>query len=288
MLISRGVNAEPSTAAADVLMRTIPSTGEEICALGLGTYNGLMAPDLSDQSLSPRQQVLKIFFDAGGRLVDTAPSYGNAEQVIGILSQKLDINHELFIATKVLERDEPSALRSYERSFEVLKRDKLELMQVHSLMEWDAHLKTLRDWKERGKWRYIGVTHYQDHAHEELERVIRRDKPDFLQTNYSIAEPKAAERLLPVAKDLGVAVLINRPFAAGELFNAVKSKSFPDFARGFATSWAQAFLKFVLANDAVTCAIPATKNPNHCRDNMGAAAGRLPDAKELRRLATVL
>ncbi len=266
-------------------MRKIPSSGEEIPVIGLGTYAGLMAPDLKEETLAPRQEVLRLFHEAGGRLVDTAPSYGNAEEVTGILSTKLGLNDKLFFAPKVLEEGgEADGLRSYQRSLDSLKRDKLEVMQCHNFIGWDAHLKTMRQWKENGKFRYIGVTHYQDHAHEELERIIKRDKVDFLQINYAVTERKAADRLLPAAKDLGIAVLINRPFAAGQLFKRLKDKPLPEFVKPFASSWAQAMLKFVIANDAVTCVIPATSNPQHLTDNVGAGRGRLPDKGELEQL----
>jgi diketogulonate reductase-like aldo/keto reductase len=244
-----------------------------------------MPREISEQTLAPLAEVLKTFFDAGGRVVDTAPSYGTAETVVGLLSTRLGINEKLFLATKVLEHGEAAGIASMQRSFERLKRgDNLDLMQCHNFTDWDTQSKTMRQWKDQGKLRYIGVTHYQDHAHEQLEQILKRDKPDFLQINYSAAEPKAAQRLLPAAKDLGVAVLINRPFAGGSAFKSVQSKPLPDFVKPFAQSWAQAMLKFALAHDAVTCVIPATSKPDHMRDNLGAGLGRLPDADECRKL----
>lgn len=261
-----------------MMKRKIPSTGEEIPVIGLGTYGGMMTKDVTDATLAPKEQVFKILYEAGGRLIDTAPSYGNAEEVIGIVTTKTGLNDKLFFATKVLEQDgEEAGLKSYRRSFDRLKRSgKMELMQCHNFILWDTHLKTMRQWKEQGKFRYIGVTHYQDHAHAELETIIKRDKPDFLQINYSAAEPKAADRLLPAAKDLGIAVLINRPFAAGEILRRMKDKPLPEPMKPFATSWAQALIKFVLANEAVTCVIGATGNPDHMRDNVQAGFGDLP------------
>ncbi len=289
LVASAAVIAVGRVATADdaqqQLMRKIPSTGEMIPAMGLGTFNGLMSPDLSEANLSPRREVLKRFYEAGGRLVDTAPSYGNAEEVIGILSEQLKLNDKLFFATKVLERGgEADGIASYQRSMQRLKRDKLELMQCHNFIGWETHLKTLRQWKEQGKFRYIGVTHYQNHAHEELERIIRRDKVDFLQINYSAGEPESAQRLLPVAKDLGVAVIVNRPFAGGGLMKKLQDRPLPDFAKAFAPSWPVALLKFVLANDAVTVAVPATSNPDHLADNMRAGVGPLPSADDCRKL----
>jgi diketogulonate reductase-like aldo/keto reductase len=286
--------AQPATAPAPggaetMLLRKIPSTGESVPAVGLGTWNALNPRDVNEKTLAPLTQVLQVFFESGGRVVDTAPSYGTAEEVVGILAQKLGMTEKLFFATKVLEHNEADGIRSFERSFQRLKRTgKIDLMQCHNFIDWPTQLKSMRKWKDEGKFRYIGVTHYQDHAHEELERIIKRDKVDFLQTNYSIAEPAAAKRLLPAAKDAGVAVLINRPFEAGGLFRAARTKPLPDFVKPFAASWAQAFLKFVLANDAVTSVIGATGNPEHMRDNLRAGFGPLPDGDQLKRLTAAL
>jgi len=186
----------------------------------------------------------------------------------------------------VLEKEggAEAGIRSFERSFQRLQRDKstkkIEVMQCHNFIEWDVHLPTMRKWKEEGKFRYIGVTHYQNHAHEQLERIIKRDKIDFLQINYSAPEPQAGDRLLPAAKDLGMAVLINRPFVGGNEVRKAQQRPLPDFCKPFVSSWAQVMLKFVLANDAVTCVIPATGNVEHMKDNMQAGVGRLPDRGE--------
>jgi diketogulonate reductase-like aldo/keto reductase len=280
-----GAFAAEAMQPSAMLKRKIPSTGEEIPVLGLGTYLALMTRDLNPDALALKAQVVKLLFDAGGRVIDTAPSYGNAEQVSGIVTTQLGLNDKLFMATKVLEdQGEQAGLLSYRRSLEHLKRDKLELMQCHNFIRWDEHFKTMRQWKEQGKFRYIGVTHFQDHAHEELERIIRRDKVDFLQMNYSVAEPNAAKRLLPAAKALGVATLINRPFAAGQILKRMNSKPLPDAMKPFAQSWAQALIKFVLTNDACTCVIGATGNPEHMRDNLKAGFGPLPDAQACRAL----
>ena len=272
--------------AGEMLTRKIPSSGEVLPAVGFGTYAAMMTDNMSEATINGKAEVLKAFYDAGGRVVDTAPSYGNAEQVIGITSTKLGLNEKLFITTKVLERGGGAALgiKSFERSFQRLQRDKstkkIEVMQCHNFIDFDVHLPTMRKWKEEGKFRYIGVTHYQNHAHEELERIIKRDKVDFLQVNYSAPEPQAADRLLPAAKDVGMAVLINRPFVGGDAVRKAMQKPLPDFCKPFASSWAQAMLKFVLANDAVTCVIPATGNAEHMKDNMRAGVGRLPDKSE--------
>ena len=273
-----------------MLTRKIQSSGEVLPAVGFGTYAAMMTEDMSEETLNGKADLLKAFYDAGGRVVDTASSYGNAEQVIGITSTKLGLNDKIFITTKVLEKGggAEAGIKSFERSFKRLQRDKttnkIEVMQCHNFIDWDTHLPTMRKWKDDGKFRYIGVTHYQNHAHEQLERIIKRDKVDFLQINYSVPEPQAADRLLPAAKDLGMAVLINRPFVGGDVIRKAQQKPLPDFAKAFASSWAQAMLKFVLANDAVTCVIPATGNVEHMKDNMRAGVGRLPTKDECEQL----
>jgi len=265
-------------------MRPIPSTGEQLAVIGLGTWNALNPQQVNEKTLAPLAEVVKVFFEAGGRVVDTAPSYGTAEEVSGTLAQQLGLTEKLFFATKVLEQTQKAGLDSFDRSLAQLHREKIDLMQCHNFTDWPEQLKSMRAWKEQGKFRYIGVTHFQDHAHGELERILRRDKPDFLQTNYSIAEPAAAKRLLPAAKDMGVAVLINRPFEAGNLFRTARAKPLPDFVKPYADSWAQAFLKFIIANEAVTCVIGAMGKVDHMRDNLQAGFGRLPDPGEQKRL----
>jgi len=278
------LQAQPTSAPAAMLTRKIPSTGEPLPVIGLGTWNALNPPQINEQALAPLADVMKTFFDAGGRVVDTAPSYGTAEEVTGILAQRLGLTDKLFFTTKVLEHGQAAGIQSFERSLRRLHRDKIDLMQCHNFTDWPTQLKSMRQWKEQEKFRYLGVTHFQDQAHEELEKILKRDKPDFLQTNYSIAEPAAAKRLLPAAKDLGVAVLINRPFEAGGLFRSARDKPLPDFVKPFAGSWAQAFLKFIIANEAVTSVIGATGKVDHMRDNLQAGLGRLPDATEQKQL----
>ena len=282
--------AQPGAAAETMLTRKIPTTGEVLPAMGFGTYAAMMTDDTSEATVTAKAQVLKTFYDLGGRVVDTAPSYGNAEEIVGLTSTKLGLNDELFITTKVLERGggAEAGVKSFERSFERLRRDpsskKIEVMQCHNFIDWATHLPTMRQWKDKGKFRYIGVTHYQNHAHEELERILKRDKVDFLQINYSAPEPQAEDRLLPAAKDLGVAVLINRPFVGGDVIRKAKQKPLPDFCKPFASSWAQALLKFCLAHDAVTCVIPATGKVEHMKDNMRAGYGPLPNRSECEQL----
>jgi diketogulonate reductase-like aldo/keto reductase len=266
--------------------RKIPSTDETLPAVGLGTWQTFDPPSLDDASLRPLEQVLQTFFDLGGRVVDSSPMYGKAEQVTGDLSTQLKINDRLFIAAKVWTRGKDAGVKQMEASYQKLGRakGKLDLIQVHNLVDWLTHLTTLRDWKQRGRVRYIGVTHYVASAFDQLEQIMSNESIDFVQLPYSLAMRKAEEKLLPLAKDKGIAVLVNRPFEEGALFSKVKGKELPEFARAFAGSWAEAFLKFILANEAVTSVIPATDKVTHLRDNMSAGTGRLPDENERKKL----
>ncbi len=281
-------DAQPATQAHAMFTRKIPSSGELIPVVGLGTWNALNPATLDDASLKPLEEVLRIFHDHGGRVIDTAPSYGSAEEVTGILLDRMKLSDKMFIATKVLERGAEAGLGSFNRSLQRLKRQKIEVMQVHNFTDWKTMLPLLREWKQKGAFRYIGVTHYQDHAHDELEAIIKADKPDFLQLNYSVAERTAEKRLLPAAKDNGTATLINRPFASGGLIRSVNAKPLPDFVKPFASTWAEALLKFVLAKESVTCILPATKNPKHMQENVQAGFGRLPTQDEREKLAAAV
>jgi diketogulonate reductase-like aldo/keto reductase len=288
VIASHVASAQPATQSQSMLSRKIPSSGESMPVVGLGTWNAFNPEKLDDASLKPLEEVLRIFYDAGGRVIDTAPSYGSAEEVTGILTNRMGLSDKVFIATKVLERSKEAGEGSFNRSLQRLKRQKIELMQVHNFTDWKTMLPLLREWKQRGTFRYIGVTHYQDHAHDELEAIINADKPDFLQLNYSIAERDAEKRLLPAAKDNGTATLINRPFASGGLIRSVSAKPLPDHVKPYASTWAEALLKFVLADEAVTCVIPATKNPKHMQENVRAGFGRLPTQAEREKLAAAV
>ena len=273
-----------AASGAVMIQRTIASSGEKVPAVGMGTWQTFDPPDLSPGSLQPLEDVLGIFYEAGGRVVDSSPMYGSSERVTGLLSKRLGVNDELFIATKVWTSGESQGARQMERSLSELRRERLELMQVHNLVDWRTQLATLRRWKEAGRVKYIGVTHYQRSAFDELERIMKQERVDFVQLPYSIAMRAAEERLLPVAAETGTAVLVNRPFEGGSLFSRVRNRPLPEAARPFAESWGQAFLKYVLAHPAVTCVIPATSNPRHMRDNVGAGLGRLPSQEERARL----
>lgn len=267
-----------------MLTRTIPSSGEELPVIGLGTWQTFDVGS-SAAERTPLGQVLSLLVKSGGRLVDSSPMYGRSEEVIGDLARVLQLQQKLFFATKVWTHGRHAGIESMERSFARFKTDRIDLMQVHNLVDAGTHLQTMREWKAKGRFRYIGVTHYNESAFPELEKVLRSEKVDFLQINYSIGEREADQRILPLAQEKDIAVIINRPFGGGNLFNRVRSKPLPEWAAEFdCHSWAQFLLKWIIAHPAVTCAIPATNNPEHLGDNVAAGVGRLPDAKTRQRM----
>ena len=270
---------KPASAANmhEPIFRAIPKSGEKLPVIGLGTYDAFdIGNDPSDRD--PAKEVLKRFVKLGGTIVDSSPMYGRAETVIGDLSAELNINDKLWVATKVWTSGRESGIAQMNDSFRKLKREKIELMQVHNLQDAKTHLATLRDWKKSGKIKYLGVTHYRAGAYDALEQAIKSCEMDFVQLNFSIAERDAEQRILNVAADSGTAVIANRPFANGGLFGNVKGKPLPPWAAEIdCASWGQFFLKFILGHPAITCVIPATRNPKHLIDNMGAGLGRLPD-----------
>jgi aryl-alcohol dehydrogenase-like predicted oxidoreductase len=284
------VNADapaPSHAASGpgkLLMRRIPSSGESIPAIGLGT-SGPFEVGGDEGARAPLREVLQAFFAAGATLIDTSPMYSTAESVLGGLLTE-DQQLKVFIATKVWtpgsgSHGEQKGIEQMQRSMALLKHKNIELMQVHNLVDLDAHLKTLHRWKAEGKIRYMGVTHYTTSSYPDLIAIIEREKLDFVQFNYSVTTREAEKRLLPLCADKGVAVLVNRAFEDGNLFTQVQGKALPAWAAEFgAKSWAQVFLKFVLAHPAVTCVIPATGKLRNLVDNLGAATGALPDARQ--------
>ena len=234
----------------------------------------------------PLKDVLKSLVELGGRVVDSSPMYGAAESVVGDLASELAITDKLFLATKVWTSGRDAGVAQMEQSRKRLRAQRLDLIQIHNLLDWRTHLRTLREWKAAGRIRYLGVTHYTASAYDELERVLRAETLDFIQVNYSLGEREAERRILPLARDRGVAVLANRPFAEGDLFRRVRSEPVPPWAAEFdCDSWAQFFLKWILAHPAVTCAIPGTSRPQHLVDNLKAAVGKLPDAATRDRMA---
>jgi diketogulonate reductase-like aldo/keto reductase len=273
---------------ARMLTRPIPSTGEKLPVIGLGTWQVFDVGDSPDVR-QPLKEVLSRFVQLGGKIIDSSPMYGHAESVIGELTNELHLRDSLFLATKVWTTGKQAGIDSMERSLVRLQTKRIDLMQVHNLVDAGTHLATLRDWKEKGRIRYLGITHYNSSAYAEVERMLRREKLDFLQINYSILEHEAEERILPLAQEHGVAVIIHRPLGGGDLFARVRAKPLPDWAAEFdCKSWAQFLLKWTVAHPAVTCAIPATGNVRHLEDNMQAGMGRLPDSITRQRMLQLI
>jgi len=285
MAAGAAMRAGGAGASSPLLSRPIPSTGETIPAVGLGTWRVFDVGGSAGER-APLKDVLKSLLELGGRVVDSSPMYGTAESVVGDLAADLGITDKLFLATKVWTSGREAGVTQMEQSLRRLRAQRLDLMQIHNLLDWRTHLRTLREWKASGRIRYLGVTHYTASAYDELERVLRAETLDFVQVNYSLGEREAERRILPLARDRGVAVLANRPFAEGGLFQRVRAQPVPPWAAEFdCDSWAQFFLKWILANPAVTCVIPGTSRPQHLVDNLKAAVGKLPDAAMRERMA---
>src|SRR5213082_2220422 len=266
--------AASANESAGMLARPIPSSGEKLPVIGLGTWQTF---DVDPAQSAPLAEVLSTFVKLGGRVVDSSPMYGRSEQVIGDLLTKLKLRDSLFLATKVWTRGRQAGIDSMERSFARLQTKTIDLMQVHNLVDAETQLQTMREWKAQGRFRYLGVTHYEAGAFVEVAKILAREKLDFVQINYSIMEREAEEKILPLAQDRGVAVIVNRPFSAGDLFHRVRGKSLPDFAAEFdCRSWAQFLLKWIVAHPAVTCAIPATNNVNTSKTICVAASADCP------------
>jgi diketogulonate reductase-like aldo/keto reductase len=276
--------AQAKAESSAMLTRAIPSTGEKLPVIGLGTWQAFDV-DLTSDNRRQLGDVLSLFVKLGGRVIDTSPMYGRAEDVIGELTTALGIQDKIFLATKVWTHGREDGIKSMERSMALLRAKRIDLMQVHNLVDVQTQLATLHEWKAQGRVRYLGVTHYEAGAFADVERIMRSEKLDFVQINYSLMEREAEERVLPLAQERGIAVIVNRPLGGGDLFNRSRSKPLPDWAVEFdCHSWAQFFLKWIVANPAVTCAIPATNKPRHLEDNMGGGIGRLPDAKMRQRM----
>jgi diketogulonate reductase-like aldo/keto reductase len=260
-----------------MLTKPIPSTGEPIGVIGLGTYLGFdVRPESANRGELPA--VLDALFAAGGTVVDSSPMYGQAEAVTGNLLDAAGTREKAFIATKVWTRGGEAGIAQMNRSMQLLRTERIDLMQVHNLVDWRVHLKTLRAWKDAGRIRYLGITHYTASAYADLEAVMRAEPLDFVQLNYSVRDRKAEERLLPLAIDRGIAVLANLPLASGEAARTVAP--LPELAGALGcTSWAQLLLKFVVSHPAVTCAIPGTRRPQHMAQNARAGLGAMPDGR---------
>ena len=273
------------SAETALLTRPIPSTGEPLPAVGLGTWQSFdVAGDPA--AVEEARETLRALAAAGGRVLDSSPMYGSAEAVAGQLVHELGLRERVFVATKVWTEGRNAGRAQMDASMKKLRVERLDLMQVHNLVDAGTHLQTLREWKAAGRVRYVGVTHYHAGAHAALETVVRSGEVQFVQVNYSLDEPEAERRLLPAAAASGVAVVVNRPFAEGSMFRRVKGKPLPPLAGELGcASWAQYFLKWILGHPAVTCAIPGTRNPRHLADNLAAARGPIPDAAARKRMA---
>jgi len=277
-------------AVRTMLTRSIPSSvsAERLPVIGMGTWNTFdVGPNAAERA--PLLDVLKVFYEHGARVIDSSPMYGQAERTTGDLVHQLGKRAETFFATKVWTSGRERGIAQIGESLKLLRAAPLDLLQIHNLLDWRTHIATLRRMKDEGKLRYIGVTHYTTSAYEELERVLRTERCDFVQFNYSIATRDAERRLLPFCRDHGIAVLINRPFEEGALFTRVRGRELPAYAKEIdCTSWAQFFLKYIVSHPAVTCVIPATSRATHMRDNVQAGFGRLPDEDMRRRMAREL
>ncbi len=277
-----------ASGSAALLRRAIPRSGELLPAVGLGTWQTFdVGPN--DPARTELGEVLRQLTELGGSVVDSSPMYGESERVVGDLAAKLGLRERLFFATKVWTSGREAGIRQMEASFRLMRTARIDLMQVHNLLDLGTHLKTLREWKAAGKIRYFGITHYHSGAYAELERLVKTREYDFVQFNYSMDEREAEARLLPLCADSGTAVLVNRPFSQAGLFGKVRGKPLPPWAAEFdCASWAQFFLKYILSHPAVTCAIPGTRRVAHLRDNLQAGAGRLPDPALRRRMVEYL
>jgi aryl-alcohol dehydrogenase-like predicted oxidoreductase len=282
------ISTRAASESSAMLTRSIPSSSEKLPVIGLGTWRTFDV-ELTSDSRRQLEEVLSLFVKLGGCVVDSSPMYGRAEQVIGELTAALGIPDKLFLATKVWTRGKENGTKSIERSMALLRTKRVDLIQVHNLLDVSTHLATLREWKQQGRIRYLGITHYEAGAFADIEKIMRSEKLDFVQINYSLMEREAEQRVLPLAQERGVAVIVNRPFGAGDLFGKVRSKPLPGWAAEFdCRSWAQFFLKWIVAHSAVTCAIPATDKPDHLTDNMQGGVGRLPDANMRRRMVELV
>lgn len=267
-----------------MLTRPIPASGEELPVIGLGTYI-VFDVESTPANIDARQAIVESMIEKGASLIDSSPMYNRAEYVVGDIIKTSRNRDKLFLATKVWTNGKAAGERQMRASSERMNAGVMDLMQVHNLRDTDEHLATIRDWQAEGRIRYNGVTHYRASALDDLEAAMRQHKPEFIQINYSLTERESDQRILPLAKDLGIAVLINRPFVEGRLFRAVRDRPVPDWAREFAESWGQFFLKFIISHPAVTCVIPATSKIHHMADNLGAGFGSLPDDKTRQRMA---
>lgn len=268
---------------SELIRHAIPSSGEKLPAIGVGMRN--YRTEWAENGLGEYRRTIEVFHELGGRVLDTAPSYGDSESVLGGILDDLGIREDLFIATKVDREGREAGIERMEASLDKIGTDHVELMQVHNLRDAATQLETMRQWRDEGRIRYVGITTSFEGQYEDFERVMKNEELDFIQVDYSLGNRNAAQRILPLARDRGMATLINLPFGRGKLFEAVGDRELPEWAREFdAESWAQFFLKYVISHPAVTVAIPGMTQPKHARDNAGAMRGRLPDQSERERM----
>ena len=283
-IAAAALSASAVTPKRAMLKKPVPSSGEELPVIGLGTWQtfdvGPGAPERTEL-----KAVLERLSQSGGSVIDSSPMYGQAERVAGDLVSELGLRERFFLATKVWTRGRDAGIREMERSLALMRTKRMDLMQVHNLLDVETHTKTLRAWKDEGRVRYVGITHYHSGAYRDLERLVKTGAYDFVQLNFSMAEREAEERLLDVCRESRAAVIANRPFAGAELFDRVKGRSVPAWAAEIdCTSWGQFFLKWILGHPAVTCVIPGTRRLAHLEDNVRAGMGRLPDAAMRKRM----
>jgi diketogulonate reductase-like aldo/keto reductase len=286
-IMAAGIGCTAASTAADAApemnTRAIPSTGEKLPVIGMGTWQTF---DVRPKEAAPMELILQAFVELGGKVLDSSPMYGRSEEMAGYMIGKFGLRDKLFVATKVWTTGKDEGIRQMESSMEKLKARPIDLMQVHNLQDVATHLDTLRGWKKEGLVRYLGITHYTAGQHAAVEKLLETEKLDFVQINYSVGEREAEKRLLPLARDRGVAVIANRPFAGGELIKGLVKKPLPDWAKETGSdSWAQLLLKWVVSHPAMICAIPATSKIDHLRDNMKAGLGTMPDEEMRKRIA---
>ncbi len=274
--------------AVPLIQRKIPATGESLPIIGIGTARRYEEVT-TEAERAPLRDVLLRFKDMGGKVIDTSPTYGTAETVVGDLVAELKIRDSLFIATKVSTRGREAGLDQLEQSFKRMRTPKIDLIAVHNLRDTRTQLRTLREWKQAGRIRYVGITTSFEQQYPEFEQTMKAEELDFIQVDYALDNRKTGQRILPLAADRGMAVMINLPFGRGRLFKAVQDRQLPPWAGEFdCSSWAQFFLKYIVSHPAVTCAVPGMAKVEYVVDNLGSARGRLPDAAMRRRMESFI
>ncbi|QRE74104.1 aldo/keto reductase [Methylobacterium aquaticum] len=286
--LAASVGGGAAAQATELHRRPIPASGETLPVIGLGTWRGFDV-GAKPAERTPLREVVATLLAKGGKVIDSSPMYGRAEGVTGELLAGLNARERPFLATKVWTSGHEAGIAQMTRSLQLLRTDRLDLMQIHNLLDWRVHLPTLREWKARGRIRYLGISHYTESAYDAVEAVLKAERLDFLQINYALDDRAVEERLLPLAADKGVAVLVNRPFGGGGLLRRLGSAPLPDYAPEIGcSSWAEILLKYVVSHPAVTCAIPGTADPGHMAANLRAGTGPLPDEPLRRRMAATL